>query len=297
MSALLERLIALLCYSLGCLPVSFRQLIGVNAGFLVSLFPTRDRVIAQLQIEKIGRLNKKITVAAYRHLGQVFMEALNFDTFFKNPTLLDQSPIIEYWRTRASSNGLIALSGHMGNWELLAATASLQSVPLSVIGREARKNSWQRILSRIRSRSGVNVIWRSDARGVKAILSALKKGEVVAALIDQDTEVRSTAAQFLGYSAHTPIGIIELGLRSHTDFISVFSYRDEHSCYRFSLRQIVVNENSAVADILLQYHTHLEELVKKYPDQWAWVHKRWRTMPDGTRLSSKQYRAYLENLP
>jgi len=297
MGALQERLIALLCSSLGSLPLSLRQRIGAIAGFLVSLFPTRDRIIAQLQVEKIARLNKQVSIASYRHLGQVFMEALNFDTFFSNPALLDQSPITEYWKKHGSKRGLIALSGHIGNWELLAATASKQSVPLSVIGREARKSSWQGILSRIRSRTGVNVIWRSDSRGVKAIVSALKKGEVVAALIDQDTEVRSTTAQFFEHSAHTPIGIIELGLRYQTDFVSVFSFRDQHGCYRFSLRQIICDENSDIPEILSQYHAHLEELVKKYPEQWAWVHKRWRTMPDGQRLSSKQYRDFLENLP
>ena len=298
MNILQERLIALLCSILGSLPLFVRQQIGAQAGFLVSLFPTRDRVIAQLQVEKIARLNKRISAHSYSHLGKVFMEALNFDKFLTTPTLLDKSPIIEYWKHHSSStNGLIALSAHMGNWELIAATASEQSIPLSVVGREARKNSWQAILTQIRSRSKVNVIWRSDASGVKAILSALKKGSVIAALIDQDTDVRSSPSLFFNTSAHTPIGIIELGLRYKADFVSIFSYRDEQGCYRFALTPLIVQENTNTTAILSQYHKNLEELVRKYPDQWAWVHKRWRTTPDGTRLSSKQYRKLLEELP
>jgi KDO2-lipid IV(A) lauroyltransferase len=250
-----------------------------------------------LQIEKIAHLDKKLSTEVYRHLGQVFMEALNFDEILSSPRLLNQSPIEEYWKNRKSTKGLIALSAHMGNWELVAASAAAQSVPLSVIGREARKNSWQAVLERIRSRNGVKVIWRSDASGVKEILSSLKKGAVVAALIDQDTDVRSSVSSFFGQSAQTPIGIIELGLRSGADFVSIFSFRDHSGCYRFSLTPIILQKDTGVTEVLSQYHQHLEELIRSYPEQWAWVHKRWRTMANGERLSSKQYRTFLENLP
>jgi Kdo2-lipid IVA lauroyltransferase/acyltransferase len=154
MARLRERLITVLCAIVGRLPLKLRRYIGSSAGFIVSLFPSRDRIIAQLQIEKIAHLDKKLSANVYRHLGQVFMEALNFDEILSSPRLLNQSPIEEYWKNRKSTKGLIALSAHMGNWELVAASAAAQSVPLSVIGREARKNSWPAVFERIRRRHG-----------------------------------------------------------------------------------------------------------------------------------------------
>jgi KDO2-lipid IV(A) lauroyltransferase len=287
-----------LCNGLACLSLPTRRRLGRAIGAIITLVPTRDRAIAELQLKKVAKLSPRIAVQVYQHLACVFLEALETQALLKDPRHVDLEPIRQFMATTRKT-GVIALSAHIGNWELLAGAARHCNVPLLVVAREARRASWQSLLASIRARQEVDVVWRSDTAGVKRILKTLSGGGIVAALIDQDTDVRSRDARFFGLSASTPVSLIELAVQRSIPCVAAFCYQDAHNMYRFRVKELSFSqsEGDPVAQVLEQYHHSLESLILEFPDQWAWVHKRWRTLPGGERLSSRQYRAYLEKLP
>ena len=193
-----------------------------------------------------------------------------------------------------SGKGLIALTGHYGNWELLAAYVAAQKIPLTVIGRQTRQSYFHTEIARIRETYGVKTVWRDSASLAREIISDLKKGNVVAALIDQDTDVQSAFVSFFGIPASTPSSLVRLGLRTGTPIVAAFLRRNMD--FTFSVRITQLTNNGSEEDILLQYHQLLEKEIVADPHQWVWFHKRWRTTANEGKRSSVLYLEWLRKL-
>jgi KDO2-lipid IV(A) lauroyltransferase len=136
------------------------------------------------------------------------------------------------------------------------------------------------------------MIWRAGATGIRQIQHTLKSGGVVAALIDQDTAVRSNWGTFFDLPVKTPSSLIQIGLKNGSAFVSAFLIRDSSLNYHISLRIISAR---SVDGIVAEYHAHLEECIASHPEQWVWFHKRWRSPTPERTLSSKEYIAWLSD--
>jgi KDO2-lipid IV(A) lauroyltransferase len=143
----------------------------------------------------------------------------------------------------------------------------------------------------MREAYGVDTIWRSDKSGVKRIVACFKERRVMAALIDQDTRVDSVFVPFFGTPAKTPATLIALGKRYNVRFVTAFIVRTKGTNFEIHTREL--DDTQSVEGILTQYHHHLEEIVRAHPEQWVWFHKRWRSLPSGSTLSTKEYLAML----
>jgi KDO2-lipid IV(A) lauroyltransferase len=196
-------------------------------------------------------------------------------------------------RLVASGKGVIALSAHFGNWELLAAFASSQGFNLAAIGQFPRKTALQPLLESLRTRNGVATLWRTDSGGAKAILGHLKRGGIVAAVIDQDTRVDSVMVPFFGIPAKTPSAVVSMALRLGLPITTAFSARRPDGGFNIYFDEIL--ERDSPEAVLTEYHRRLENLIREYPEQWVWFHKRWRTLPDQSTLSSREYINRLES--
>jgi KDO2-lipid IV(A) lauroyltransferase len=203
----------------------------------------------------------------------------------------DAWPTVQEWIS--DDRPIITLTAHTGNWDLLAGYVIARGIPLTTIGREARNPSAQKVLRAIREGYGIETIWRSDRTGLKRLVQCLKERRVIAALIDQDTRVESIHVPFFGTPAKTPVSLITLGMKANARFVSAFLFRTGWLTYKVFIQEIPTR--STEQEILQVYHDHLEQLVRRYPDQWVWFHKRWRSLPDGTTLSTRQYREMLSN--
>jgi KDO2-lipid IV(A) lauroyltransferase len=188
---------------------------------------------------------------------------------------------------------IVCLTGHTGNWDLLAAYVISRGIPLTTIGREARSPTAQKVLETVREGYGIETIWRSDRTGLKRLLQCLKERRVVAALIDQDTRVDSIMVPFFGTPAKTPVSLISLGRKMNARFVTAFLFRT--GWFRYSVWVEEIPDLNSEYDILCEYHQRLETLIRRFPSQWVWFHKRWRSLPDGTALSSREYQALLHD--
>jgi len=284
------RALLLLTKLMGAIPFGIRSALGWYIGYLVGLLPLRERTFTWLQLRVFlpGVSASRVTPRVFANAGRTLLESLNVRPILQ----VKQSRITcESWDKVQDwfndSRPVVALTGHTGNWDLLAAWVIAQGVPLTTIGREARKASAQTILRAIREAYGVETIWRSDRSGLKRLISCLKERRVLAALIDQDTRVESISVPFFGAPAKTPVSLITLGRKMNARFVTAFIFRT--GWMRFSVFVEEIPEMESDKAVLEVYSQRLEALIRRFPDQWVWFHKRWRSPSEHETLSSKAY--------
>lgn len=261
------------------------SLLGYFLGLVFGLLPTKPRMICSLQLKKfLGK--PELTPFVFAHIGRVLIEALlnspkknSFDApdFDKTLALLERD------------KGLLVLTAHFGAWDLLGSYAVSRGVPLYAIGRPARR--FQSFLEKVRARHGIRTIWRTGSGGAKEIEELLLNGNVIAALVDQDTKVKSIPVDFFGKKANTPVTVVNLALSKNIPIATAFIRREKN---RFVVTTEEIKGNSA-EEILKQFNIKLEEQIRLAPEQWVWFHQRWRTQSDGTRLSFNDYINFLRS--
>lgn len=278
----------------GALPISVRRLCGAVLGSVAGLIPSRERTIAALQLQYFlpEQATAPLVRRTFAHAGKTLMESLNLAPLLTPP--YSSIRCAQWDELKAQLTGerpTIVLTGHTGNWDLLAAYAIARGVEIATVGREARNPILQHLLRSIRDGYGIYTIWRSDKSGIKKLLSLLKGGKVVAALIDQDTRVESVPIPFFGESAKTPSSLIALGKRHNARFMTAFLFRTSSSTYEIFAEQL--DDSLSTEEVLQTYNQRLESLIRRFPEQWVWFHKRWRTSADGVTKSSREYIAWL----
>ncbi len=170
---------------IGTLPVSLRARAGRVLGSVFSIAPTRDRKIAQLQMNTfLGSSTSSDLAGVYASIGETLFETFNLTPLLNNYQNHVQADWAQLDEVRSRGKPIIILSAHTGNWELLAACSVKRGYVVSVVGREARNAGLQKILRQIRSDYGVNTIWKSGRPAVDQIILALKAKQSVAALIE-----------------------------------------------------------------------------------------------------------------
>ena len=287
-------LINIVVAAIGWLPVEVRAAIGRGLGALFSLLPTRERRIAALQLDLFlpASGGRRIVPAVFSSLGQTVFESINLEPLLARQNAVECRQIADILSWTNSGRGTVALTAHLSNWELLAAYFAKQGVKLTVVGRPARAQAAQQALAKIRARYGVETIWRTDGAGIRRIISNLKSGGVVAALIDQDTQVVSQSVDFFGMPTATPSGLLELGKRLGCNIVGCLITRDRLTHYR--VEAAYFDDTLSVPATLLAFNRFLESQIRLHPEQWVWFHKRWRTHPTQGKMSSHEYLEFLQ---
>jgi Kdo2-lipid IVA lauroyltransferase/acyltransferase len=294
---ILFQLVAGLLSLMRLLPLSARRLLGGWAGFLFGCFPTRERLITQLQLECVFGKNKHISPRdVFRNIGIIAGESLGIEKTLRNCSETIQCDNWnELHEIMNSERGVLALTAHFGSWEILAGYMAAEGIDLTVIGREARVKPLQELLSRVRKESGVKTVWRSNTAGRREIVRGLRTpGRVVAALIDQDTQVKSEFVPFFGLPAKTPSSLIELAKRYKSRIVTAFIARTSDNTFKVLVSPLA--DELSVTEVLKEYNQRLEDIIRAYPEQWVWFHKRWCSQPSRSRLSSSNYITFLQNM-
>ena len=290
----LGSIVKLLVISLGALPLRFRIWLGGLLGSIYSFIPTNERRIAKLQVQSFLQPANadRVVKDVFSQLGQTVFESLNLF-----PILDNSENRIEWFnydlfkKALKKDNGVIALSAHLSNWDLLAAYSIKRDIPLVTFGRKARNASFQEALNWLRERYSIDTIWRDDKSAVRKTMQALKQGKCVAALIDQDTRVGSEFVPFFQLPAKTPVGVIKIAKKCDSAIFTAFICRTAPA--RFEIHFSEIDPNQSVEEILAEYNRKLEAFIKEHPAQWVWFHKRWKSRPEGD-LRTAEYLEFLE---
>ncbi len=238
--------------------------------------------------EKSDRTLSLIARKNFCNLGKGLIEILNLK--YLNKEKLDHLISIEgeeYLReSEASGNGTILITGHIGNWELMAAALSLRGFRLHVIATPLYDPRIDDVIVGLRAGFNIETISRGTPSSSRKILNVLRSKEILGLLIDQDTRVDGVFVNFFNKKAHTPAGAAQLALRSGATTMMCFVTRLPGDRHRITIEKPMrlfksgdkekdIKTNTAI------FTTKIEEHIKQYPDQWVWMHRRWRTKPEG----------------
>ncbi len=203
---------------------------------------------------KNGRINEIVTTAGMEHLD----------------------------RALAKGKGVMMLTAHFGDWEILGTWLAQNGYPMKVIGRPIFDPGLDRLLVSIRNRAGYTNIARGSSS--LEILRTIKKGGAIGMLIDQDVQVQGVFADFFGRKAFTPTGPVLLARRFGTPIVPIFCRRCDDMHFEVTCMPEIEQGKSGDdrEDILAtteRINQVYEEVIRETPEQWVWMHKRWKTRP------------------
>ncbi len=184
----------------------------------------------------------------------------------------------------AAGKGVLLVSGHLGNWELGAAYLAARGVPVEAVARHMNNPLFDDYLARSRRRLGVDVLF--DDAAAPRIPRAARAGRAIALLADQDAKgLASTFVPFFGRPARTPKGPAVFARRLGIPCLMALVVREADGRYRMLFEPVPVTDTGdrdADTDaIVAAYTAQLEAVVRRYPGQYLWHHKRWKRQPQG----------------
>lgn len=261
--------------ALGYAPLKIRRTVVERQ--LAAALP--DRSPADLQ---------RIAHAAYAHLGRTSIETAILPSYSPAEivSLFEQVhgwSIVE--ERLARGNGLILVTGHLGNWELGGAYLAARGVPIDAVARHMANPLFDRYLTRTRQRIGMTVVHDNEA--VRRVPRSLRGGRAVAFLVDQGAVgLASSWVPFFGRFAKTPRGPAVFALRLETPIVFGVALRRPSGRFSLHFEPIDVvgsgNREADVERIVAEYTGVLERWVRVAPEQYLWQHRRWKHQRPGT---------------
>jgi Kdo2-lipid IVA lauroyltransferase/acyltransferase len=280
---------------LGILPRPFARAFAIAISQFVYLFHVRLRRVGMRNLqmafpEKSERERKRILRAEFTSLGRQLAELCQFPRY--TPENVDDVVVYEqlenYERAYARGKGVLFLTAHFGGWELSAFAHSLHGHRVNIVMRPMDNPYLDGMLQSYRTMHGNKVVPKDDF--VRGLLAAMKAGETVGILMDTNmTPPQGVFVDFFGIPACTASGLARIALRTDAAVVPGFTIWDEslrkyRLCFDPALE--LVRTGDLEADIVTNTQNFtkvIEEYVRKYPEQWLWVHRRWKTRPPGEK--------------
>lgn len=225
-----------------------------------------------------------------RNIGWMGAEFSQFPKYTREN--IDRVIFIEgqenYSNALKRGKGVIFLTGHIGPWELSSFAHALHGYPCDFLARPIKNARVDALVNGYRARAGCRVIDKNDS--ARAVLRTLRDGGVVGILADQNTSLEEGVfVPFFGIEASTTAGLARIALRTDASVVPGYAYWDE-SAKKYVLRFEPAVELARTGDEELDVKINtakftkiIEDVVRARPDQWLWVHKRWKTRPPGAK--------------
>jgi KDO2-lipid IV(A) lauroyltransferase len=189
-------------------------------------------------------------------------------------------------RAFAKGKGVLFLTAHLGAWELSAFAHSLQGHPLAIVMRSLDNARVDHLIQGYRTMHGNRTVDKDDF--VRGLLAAMRNGETVGILMDTNmTPPQGVFVDFFGIPACTASGLARIALRTSAAVVPGFTVWDSKLrkyILRFDPTVELVRTGDDQVDIVAntaKFTKVIEDYVRRYPDQWLWVHRRWKTRPEG----------------
>ena len=182
----------------------------------------------------------------------------------------------------ARGKGVLFATAHLGNWELSAFAHALMSAPMNVVVRPLDNPRIDALVEKRRGVSGNRLIGKKDF--ARSILQALRNNEAVGILIDQNAGLdNGVFVDFFGIPACAVVGFAKIAAHSGAAVIPGFAlWSEEERKYVLRFYPPLPLTGDAALDTQI-LHTQLECVIRRYPDQWLWMHRRWKTRPPGSK--------------
>ncbi len=271
------------------LPMAAARELGADLGSLAySLGIRREVSLGHLRRifgdERSEAELDRIARESYRNFGRMTFEYGRFPRLTK--ALIDRTVTVtgeEHLRSALErGRGALLVAGHFGNWEM-AATLAKMGHPLTFLVGEQHNRLVDGLMNRLRQGLGVGTVPLTGS--LLGVFRALRNNRIVALLSDQDAGRSGVFVDFLGMQASTPYGPGRLALKTGAPLLPGMAVRHGAGSHELVICSPVdppppgTSEDEAVRHYTQGYTSVLEDFVRRYPEQYFWMHKRWKTRP------------------
>lgn len=275
----------------GLLPLGLSLALGSVLGWLgfVAAGSERRKALASLALafpELSETERRRIACRCFRNLGRSAAEVCCLRR-------LDVASYVEPAEgTRAridhalsQGKGLIWVTAHLGNWELLAAGLSAHGYDVRPVATQSYDPRFTDMIDRWRRRQGVRTLWRGRQGLAEGVSEALSSGAILGLLIDQDTRTRGAFVPFFGKTAWTPTGAAELSRQSGAPALAGFIRQKTGGGHQIEAVELPLHSGGEPEETdrlnTAKLTEAIETAIRQRPADWVWMHQRWRTRPEG----------------
>ena len=277
---------------IGALPRSLARAAGISLTWMIYLLHRKLRRVGMRNLalafpEKGRWARAKILRGVFTSLGRQIAEVCLFPKYTREN--VSKTVVYEgfenFERALARKKGVLFLTAHLGAWELSAFAHSLYGYPLNVVMRPLDNPYLDRMARDYRTRHGNKAVDKDFARG---LIAAMRRGETVGVLMDTNMIAsQGVFVDFFGIPACTASGIARVALKTDAAVVPGFTIWDpalKKYRLRFDPAATLIRTGNTPADVVANtalFTKIIEDYVRRYPDQWLWVHRRWKTRPEG----------------
>ena len=248
----------------------------------------RERAVAQMMpaLEISEAEARRLVRASFINLARnmldiLYMPNLNEKNFSK---YIEIDHLERMKAALAEGHGVVVLTGHIGTWEWLSASFTLNGLPVTAIAKLQPNAEYSRALDDLRATIHVEIFNRGTNE-LRAAGRALKEGKILGFLADQDAGPGGAFINFLGKTASTPMGPAVFARRFNAPVVPAFIIRKEDGRHLVKIGEVMHFEDTGDTDADLLHFTEkmtkiLEQTIRENPTQWLWFQKRWNTPPE-----------------
>jgi KDO2-lipid IV(A) lauroyltransferase len=280
---------------LGILPRSAARFVGARFAAAACVFRPQLRRAAMFNLhlafpEWTDAKREEVIRGTIRQVGWMAGEFSQFPKYSREgiERIVAVDGFENFEAARSQGRGVLFLTGHMSAWELAPFAQSLYGYPLHFLVRPIGNRRVDALINSYRCRSGNQPIEKN--RSARSILKLLASGGTIGVLADHNTDIKeSVFVNFFGVPASTTSGLARIALRTGAPVVPGFLSWDHERCqYRLRFEPAVelsrtADEEVDIIENTARFTRVIEDFIRAHPDQWLWVHKRWKTRPPGER--------------
>ncbi len=220
----------------------------------------------------------ELVIKVYKHVGRTAAE-----TYFSNPYDFYQNTEVvgfeNMMEAYSKNRGVILLAAHLGNWELAGRYLAYKGLPVCAIAKRQRNRLFDAFMNKIRVGSGVEIIF--NKLSMRNIISAIKRKKIVTIVADQNAGKDGILMDVFGKPASVHTGPARIAIKTGTPIVYGFAVRNEKKHMKLIFLKPVYTDkiqysDEAVYRLTAEISDTYQEYIKKYPQYWLWLHKRWK---------------------
>jgi Kdo2-lipid IVA lauroyltransferase/acyltransferase len=279
------------------LPRRLQLILGSGVGWLLRCVFRFRRHIVDMQLAVIfPELDERefceLRNGVYQHFGRLLVEILAFPGMKRGHLLkyVEWHGLENLDAALAKGKGVGVLCGHLGSFEVPANALVARGYDFRAIGKKMKSEAGEIFRLMLRDENGVETL---PTRGsLRAILKGLRDGAAIIFVQDQNmTSDEGEFVDFFGYPACTMTNLAVIARRTGAAVVPGHSWRDDKGIYHVALLpEVPLPPDASARELTQQFSLIVEGMIREHPEQWLWIHKRWRTRPEGEAENPFTYR-------